>query len=147
MKAARLRRHIRRRGYWIILFGILASIALWRSLRPQGSLADISLQIAGTVTVPASFPLPTLPPPASNTVTPNYREVPLAEVFNDLSRQLAVPFTIDWSALKAAGLEPQTPVVLRTDSPIPISETVALLGNHKIVADYTATPVFVTTPD
>jgi len=128
------RRIIRRRAYWVLVLAVLTSIYLgraWNASRP--------------ISIPPAIVLPTAPPLAYKVVHARYDKLPLSKVFDDLSSQLGVPFSVDWPALKELSLEPATPVTLSPDQPLPFKDALVLLGSSKILSDLTTNPVVVST--
>ena len=68
---------------------------------------------------------------------------PLADVLRELSQQIGIPFEIDWPTLRNSGLPENHPISENTGTtPIPLSAALAALH---IAADYTTTPIFIST--
>jgi hypothetical protein len=129
---------VHRRGYWILALGLLAATYLWRS-----AVARVPIPAAPAIA------LPTQPPLADKPVHMHYRGVPLAKVFDDLSRQVGAPFTVDWDSLQTAGYGRDEILVKQPDveGAVSFSAALAVLSKGEIVADCAADPVFISTRD
>jgi len=127
-----LRKFARRYAFWLIFFAALGSIAIWRYQAPL----PLPLEYP-------TVPLPTLPPMAHKPVRLHANNTPLSNVLRELSQQIGIPFEIDWPTLRQTGYAEDYRVSESTgDATIPLSA--ALTALH-IAADYTTTPIFIST--
>jgi hypothetical protein len=131
-------RLLRRRAIWLLLLAIVAGLVLWR----HGTRRRIAVP-------PEGVRVPVLPPLANKLVQVHYHQVPLSQVFADLSRQAGVRFNVDWKALRAGGLEASTVIDCdsESDQPMPLVAAIDWLTKRdgNLNADFTSDPVVITT--